>query len=550
MARLFRLTILMVCFLCAGRAFAAGGTCPSGANYSGAAPFSVNATLGSLGVTTCYFIAANGSDSNDGASESTPWAHLPGMPTCTSNCGAHTPTAGEGYILRGGDTWNGSNLGLAWNWSGSASNPIYIGVDQGWYSAGSWSRPIWTCGGATCSGNPFYFTSSKANVILDNIELTGMYSNSQGFGGVGYIYACGQNQTYENLYAHGWSHNPAITSSVSGGFILSGCGSNTTGLVIRYNVGDGSDTSRDMMYGVTQSAPIAYGNYFRYMTSGINACGDNWHDNVIEYSQPPAGGGHEDLFYNYGPCYASNVLMYSNIARHTVWNGANGDVKFWISGLAPNTATYYAFNNVLYDNTAGNMVDVGASGAHPPGTPYGTVYFFNNTVDCGTDAAPGACLVGDNGNSGGFMTLILNANHWITTGPILTCTKTFACTETGDLLQTLSQAQSQGYSDSSPFAFQPTSANGSTITAAANSPAAAAGQALCATIGNVDAGAGAACQSDTTYACTYNTTNHTVFCPARVTVARAASPNIGAYQFSSTQAATPNPPTGLAISVQ
>jgi hypothetical protein len=547
MARLFRLTILMVCFLCAGRAFAAGGTCPSGANYSGAAPFSANATLGSLGVTTCYFVAANGSDSNDGASESTPWAHLPGMPTCTGNCGAHTPTAGEGYILRGGDTWNGSNFGFRWSWSGSASNPIYIGVDQGWYSGGSWSRPIWTCGGASCTGGSttYYFVSNASYFSLDNIELTGLYSNAQGFGGAEYIYACGRYQIYENLYAHGWSHNPAITSSVAGQMFDSGCGTNTTGMTFRYIVADGSDTSQDMMSVISLSAPNAYGNYFRYVSSGINACGDNWHDNVVEYLVNSIGGSHQDGLYNYGNCYSSTVVMYNNMVRNTNFPGSGGSVKFWISGLAPNTATFYVFNNVLYNDLPGNMVDMGGHFANP----YGTVYFFNNTIDCGTDSTPGGCLIGDNGNTGGSMTIHLSGNHWITTGPILSCLKTYECTETGDLLQTLSQAKSQGYTDSSPFAFQPTTASGSTITAA-GAAATAARLSLCTTIGLVDASAGTACQSDTTYACTYNTMNHSVQCPARETIARAAEPNIGAYQFSSTQAITPNAPTGLEVSVQ
>ena len=148
-----------------GAAFAQG-TCPSGLPVSG---------------TNCFFIAANGADTNSGTSESTPWVHAPGMPTCASTCASAVPAAGEGFIFRGGDTWHTANSGAAdgttnaytgfgvdpnstqssswnWDWSGSSSNCtwtwwpdsglpaqtsscIYIGVDKTWFSGSSWTRP-------------------------------------------------------------------------------------------------------------------------------------------------------------------------------------------------------------------------------------------------------------------------------------------------------------------------------------------------------------------------------------------------------------------------
>ncbi len=40
---------------------------------------------------TTYYIAANGSDSNNGTSKTTPWLHAPGMPSCTGTCASTTP---------------------------------------------------------------------------------------------------------------------------------------------------------------------------------------------------------------------------------------------------------------------------------------------------------------------------------------------------------------------------------------------------------------------------------------------------------------------------
>ena len=67
---------------------------------------------------TTYYVAANGSDSNNGTSKSTPWAHLPGMATWT---GSQNPTAGDTFILRGCDTWNNANFPIKWSWSGSSA---------------------------------------------------------------------------------------------------------------------------------------------------------------------------------------------------------------------------------------------------------------------------------------------------------------------------------------------------------------------------------------------------------------------------------------------
>jgi hypothetical protein len=60
-------------------------------------------------------------------------------------------------------------------------------------------------------------------------------------------------------------------------------------------------------------------------------------------------------------------------------------------------------------------------------------------------------------------------------------------------------------------------------------------QTLCATIAGLNPAAGIACQSDTTYGVSYNTSNHTVISPARTPVARPMTGtwDSGAYQFSS-----------------
>lgn len=192
----------------------AQGTCPSGVPVTG---------------NHCYFVAANGSDSNDGLSEASghPWAHAPGMPNCASNCAALQTAMGSvgssypgiGIIFRGGDTWHFGNSSATpytggtwtWNWNGSQSTTSlncdttggsitgtlgtttscqYIGVDLNWYSGSSWARPIFTgdnpiCSSTSCTGGTYPNVSSCAHQIGSNNDLiVNGGEGVTGFGGV------------------------------------------------------------------------------------------------------------------------------------------------------------------------------------------------------------------------------------------------------------------------------------------------------------------------------------------------------------------------------
>ena len=247
MARLLRFSIVLACFFSAANAAYAVvgvGACPTGANYVNPAnPTGSRVTLSSLGITSCYYVSAAGSDSlYDGTSETIsgshgPFLHSPGMANCSSNCAAVKLSAGMGVIFRGGDTWHYGNSGAtpyagvvsgcADNGDNAAglcldaidatsSNPIYYGVDLAWYSGSSWTRPIFTADnplcsantvgtlsdGATCSswtdqyGQPGYYVSScpyqvgnsnnlvdvgySKYIYLDNFELTGLCMSHTG----------------------------------------------------------------------------------------------------------------------------------------------------------------------------------------------------------------------------------------------------------------------------------------------------------------------------------------------------------------------------------
>ena len=130
MARLIRTLMFLALIFVAKPAFA-GGACPSGANYTNPSnPTGPLVTLSTLGITSCYFIAANGSDSNSGTSEASPWLHAPGMGNCSNTCAGVSPnTAGIGFIFRGGDTWHFGNSS-ATPYTGTVSGALTMAPSQ------------------------------------------------------------------------------------------------------------------------------------------------------------------------------------------------------------------------------------------------------------------------------------------------------------------------------------------------------------------------------------------------------------------------------------
>jgi hypothetical protein len=532
---------LMVAFgllFAAAPAFAGGGACPSGANYVNPAnPTGSPVTLSSLGITTCYYVSKSaGSDSNSGTSEASPWAHLPGMPSCTGTCASAIPSGNNaaaeatGFILKGGDTWVSTDLDVYWIWYGTAGAPVYIGVDPGWPATG-WTRPIWTCVGAACSytanGGGFYTDWSGVQyVTLDNIEMTGLYSNSSAY--PLYYVTYGSNNIAERLYVHGWSHDTYANGTYDDATALQAtdcCGGGLNDSLL-FNVVDGSDTAQDSMACFPSGGVIAY-SVCKYATNGVEGAANSVHDNLFSSMVLcfVPGGCHQNAIQQSAPVGSNtNVTIYNNVITGIP---SGGMVKIWTEQSAVNNGSIvtYTFNNVLYGNQTGNDIDICQEG-----TNCGTHYFFNNTFECDPNvcSAPGG---------GGPTTVVYWANNHCITSNSNGCFQNLGtnvtATLTTNLTQTISQASAQGYTPTSTYAFQPTSGSGGTVGTGTNY------QSYCTAIQGFDTLAGAACTNSTSYACGYNTSNHTVSCPDEFPmIARPATAtwDIGAYEY---QAATP-----------
>jgi hypothetical protein len=510
--------------------FAAGGTCPTGNTID---PNGNPISLSSLGITSCFYVSkSTGSDTNAGTSESAPWAHLPGMSSCTNTCSSTTPTAGEGFILRGGETWVSTDLGVQWTWSGNSSNRLYVGVDQTWWNtsvcgSSNWCRPIWNAQ-STMSGNMVNM-NSRSWVVFDNIEMIGMRNNQNG-----YLCTSSTNVRITQNYFHAWSHTGS-TDNV-GFFSQGGAGS-----MADHNVIDGSDSTQNTFNGFFSSWSQIQYNYIAYVVSAVLGSTDVVHDNTVMHTVTSADGDHCNGIFTFAPANGTTQLIYNNLQD----GGDNcaGGVVFWFNGNDGGNSSWigYGFGNVIFNNSS-NPLNIGNHST----ANYGTYYWFNNTVDC----TVGGCG-GTPGN--GYWTIYDNNNHFIPNAlnsntvsyggiapPVCNLGTGTGCT---DLTQSEAVANGQGYKSNETYPYSPisscTSSTCGTVQKGTNL------QSYCTALSSINSVAGTACQYATSLSCAYNTTNHTLSCPNSPLVPRPASGawDIGAYQAAPTECTIT--PTGI-----
>ena len=500
---------------------------------------------------TYYISKSTGSNSNSSTqaqSKSTPWASLPGMASCNANCGSYTPVAGDSFIMMGCDTWLASDMPVEWNWSGNASNPIYIGVDNTWYNTtacpSTWNRPIWSGQKTFISAHLFYsaWSQNTSYVTLDNIEIIQFHQGSSDpnieivFAGGGPDGGTISNWTYSNMYIHAWD---IVTD---GGCVIFGGVSNMTNTTYQYNVVNGADRTGENPAGGTCDVFYTYYGNSKILNNVI-------HD-VVNAVLPTSGveiGG--NLIYNIIPTNAGNhcnafetlgggtYYIHDNVIMNM--NCGGGETMFI---AASQGEVDYVWNNVIF-NLSG-ATGIAAPPTFGPGNSSITVsgvFLYNNTIVLGTSSTGGSCF-NPSGQATGTLITTLNIqnNHCVTeTGPVAAAGLIAlggTVTNTNNLAMTHGTATSDGYTASQTFAYSPTSSSSPTVGQGADLtsiwPAGFS-------------------SNDTSYACTYSQSAQTVTCPARAPVARPSGGwSLGAYQSGSAQGSAPNPPTNLTASVQ
>ncbi len=578
MKSLFRLAFLTltVSLINTGIASASGGKCSNFAG--GSCPSSIP-----TGVTSFYFIDyVSGSDANSGTSESSSWQHSPGMANATGTAASHTPSAGEGWIFKGGVTVDHHAWPASVPWGGTETNPTYLGVDPGWYTGSSWSRPIFDGGGSSGydSNSQAMLTDVAHNTnyfTLDNIEFTGLYwSSSCGPNtqdACGYVashsFTGSSNWEGKNLYVHGWSHgatfwDPANYQALIGLPITTTSGSQSS---IHDSVFDGSDTTKDCC--AASNAAIAYNNYYAYLNNMMfmqaqSNAAQTFHDNYIEHQVGTAGTGsgvHSNCFHTFaqdGTAVGGTILVYNNhIDCKDAGTQAEGS-EFENRG----TVTYI-FNNVY---TFGQPRGISTL-SFAAGEEANTFYVFNNSSEAydATTATPGSSCedIGFNNiyyfadnfcitNNGNSANTVFQESAWTGTAHYVSPTFTITCAfgaqtnlGTTQICAPIGAGNGTGYinfTETYPFAPLDSAAAATIGTGQNNSS-------YCTALSSIDSAAGTACLSDTTSGVAYDSTNHTVSWPFRTPVVH---PSTGAWQNGAYEFANgtkPAAPTGLAASV-
>jgi hypothetical protein len=573
-------------------ALAAGGACPSGAPVTG---------------NNCYFIAANGTDTNNGTSEATPWLHAPGMPNCSGTCNNISPSSGNGFIFRGGDTWHFGNSSAApytggtWAisaagnsstcvYEGTQSGCIYFGVDLTWYNSSvcgsSWCRPIMngdnptstttvsSCAYQIGSNNQLIYQNSGGYYnILDNLELLGLCTqHTTGGNNNSDVYiedsgsgVTGQGMLFQtNLYIHGWT---ATTTAGTGNNALAcnmiGGGNQSLHSIVALVV-DGSDSDPQVCaWAIFPSFYHIKDSMIRYATQGVGQYCHDIHDNIFEHFYVPNIPTHGNILEcnddNPGnaPGQPQNTpnVVYNNIVRHDSPAFATaGDPHFW---FCPESVPEYWFNNLMYD-IGGQAWDYAGPTNYGCTNTGGQIMFNNTLVDV---VQP--CYVPTVSHGGQYLTVY---NEHLINTPFDSGTTACTGVGAGQNIMTDATATAQGYTTGSGGTdggsntcandatkpCSPTSATNGTVGAGGNQMAyctALAGYSSEYAIGTEAANA---CKNGTTDGCAYNSTTHTMSCPGQVAVARPLSGawDSGAYQFSSVVTGAPQAPTSLAATAK
>ncbi len=378
---------------------------------------------------TTFYVSNGGSDSNNGTSKTTPWAHVPGMASATGTAGSYSAVPGDTFILRGCDVWYNSNFPMALSRGGSSGNPVTITVDQTWYNTTScpstWNRPIFdaiTSSGSSApmeingsggqssgcvGGNGNYFVAFTASYItLSWVEMRNLYyandAQNTCWAGNGWWRADSVDYiTVSNSYEHAWSMGTYSANKVGDADIL-------------------------------------------VWVDGSPACphcrpDPTVHDNVIETVDAQGNGGvyyiHDNRLHDY---YSGEGLQVGNPGE-----------------------TDYVWNNSWY-----GLLQVGGNGPQVPQseTPV-AMYFWNNAIvgwgDCINDASHGYTW------SGAFYSqnnLCINSTGSNGSGS----PSAKPVTISNNLGLTDAQATADGYAASQALPFSPASGSSVTVSAGAN----------------------------------------------------------------------------------
>jgi Right handed beta helix region len=335
--------------------------------------------------TLVYYVDyAGGSDSNDGASASTPWKHCPGDPNAAGNASNAALAANTTIIFKGGVAYVGQ---IAVNSSGSSGKPIVYDGN----SAGNWGSGKAILDGNDAANGVGFSITSQSYVTIKNFEIRhfGDYTDLSAYNcstnplpdktGMGVYLKQASYITIQNNYFHEigvWQN----VAPVKGDADISGYGIKLdSGNNITISGNEFTKMSEGVHFFVYNSSPMNlsqvtlsnnnFHNYLRWPISG-GVAGDNStfqdiniNNNAIhDYTEYDSGSGNS--FCGAVP-HTDGIIMFVGGYNPSYRNNTLGTPDHPVR----------IFNNSFYENAT-----VGGGTAFLFLTTWGgTTYIYNNT---------------------------------------------------------------------------------------------------------------------------------------------------------------------------
>jgi hypothetical protein len=455
------------------------------------------------------------------------------MNGCTAACGSANLNPGDSVIFKGGVTWDHNAFAMNINWSGSASSPIYFGVDKTWYSGSSWTRPIFSGDHTKLpSGDGLISITNQSYITIDNIELKGhtAYNN---WGPASIELACNTYVKMTNLYVHDWALDTSVSNDdAHGGIFANNPSCNPTGTVIDHSVISNSEHTGNRQNGAAvRSTDVQFSVIHDVSTAQLFG---RIHDSLVYNVSYPSGNATFDSSYHTNVTYIAEwngngvppttpAYIYNNV----IHDFAAGSGGFYpnICGTAANAT--YLWNNVVYNNFAGGNSDIQID-PYGASSGCGKFYIWDNTLEVPAATSAAAIRIVNRGFAIG--TLVVQNNHFVTdSGALDTGAGAQTLTNNYNTTQTNAQASAQGYASTETYAYSPTGSTSATVGTGANLTSS------CSTIASL-------C-SDTPYAVRLDPATNTVIAARGMNARPSSGPwDTGAYLYSGAPAPPPVPP--------
>ncbi|MFT3911845.1 MAG: T9SS type A sorting domain-containing protein [Ferruginibacter sp.] len=345
-----------------------------------------------LANATTYYVAASGSDSNNGTSSSTPWKSLSKV---QSVCNNGTVKAGDYILFNKGDVFTGSLLMASiWGYSaqsGTATSPITFS------SYGTGAKPVlqFPSGGSTQVSQRVVFWFVAVNyIVVDGLNFTDLANPTNdkiSVANIGYAIYLGipdeantNHCTIKNVDISLCGMGIAVTGDFN--TIQNSTLTNFKNLINTNNGGDddyganaitilGSDNQILNNY---ISSAWAYSSDFGW-NGGACEMYNTCDRNKIMYNTIVDCDGVSEFGGQGGTTAADNLFAYNKIINCGQLTWVNSSGTFAMQG-----SNVQYFNNVVVENNLSRFSgpNVGAGNTHPLAHyPMGNLFGFSGTPD-------------------------------------------------------------------------------------------------------------------------------------------------------------------------